>query len=54
MSFQVRLNKEVRSFLVSPPRAHQKKVGKLIDKLSKNPYSSRIKFIDISSTNFDI
>jgi len=54
MSFQVRLNKEVRSFLVLLPRAHQKKVGKLIDKLSKNPYPSRIKFIDISSTNFDI
>ena len=54
MSFQVRLNKEVRSFLVSLPRAHQEKVGKLIDRLSENPYPSRIKIIDISSTNFDI
>ena len=54
MSFQVRLNKEIRSILLSLPRAHQEKVGKLIDRLNKNPYPTRIKFIDISSTNFDI
>ncbi len=54
MSFQVRLNKEIRSFLVSLPRAHQEKVGKLIDGLSENPYPLRTKFVDISSTNFDI
>jgi len=35
-------------------RSHQEKVGKLIDRLSENPYPSRFKFIDISSTNFDI
>jgi mRNA interferase RelE/StbE len=54
MSFHVRLNKEIRAILLSLPRAHQKKVGKLIDRLSENPYPSRIKLIDISSMNFDI
>lgn len=54
MSFHVRLNKDIRSFLLSLPRAHQEKVARLIDRLGENPYPSRLKFIDISSTNFDI
>ena len=54
MSFQVYLNKEIRSILLSLPRAHQEKMGKLIDRLSENPYPSRSKFVDISSTIFDI
>lgn len=54
MSFHILLNKGIRSILLSLPRAHQEKIGKLIDRLSENPYPSRIKFIDISSTNFDI
>jgi mRNA interferase RelE/StbE len=54
MSFHVRLNRDIRSILLSLPRAHQEKVGKLIDRLSENPYPSRFKFIDISSTNIDI
>lgn len=54
MSFSVRLDKDIRSFLLSLPRAHQKKVGKPIDRVSENPYPSRTRFIDISSTNFDI
>lgn len=32
MSFQVRLNKEIRSILLSLPCAHQEKVGKLIER----------------------
>ena len=47
MSFHVRLNRDLRSILLSLPRAHQEKVGKLIDCLSENPYPSRFKFIDI-------
>ncbi len=54
MSFHVRLNRDIRSILLSLPRSHQEKVGKLIDRLSENPYPSRFKFVDISSTNFDI
>jgi mRNA interferase RelE/StbE len=54
MSYHVRLNKEIRSILLSLSRAHQEKIGKLIDRLSENPYPSRIRFTDISSTNFDI
>jgi len=54
MRFHVRVNKDIRSILLSLPRAHQEKVGKLIDHLSENPYPSRIRLIDISSTNFDI
>ena len=54
MSFHILLNKDIRSILISLPRAHQEKIGKLIDRLSENPYPSRIKIIDISSTNFDI
>ena len=54
MSFRVRLNKDIRSIILSLPRSHQEKIGKLIDRLSENPYPSRTKFIDISSTNFDI
>lgn len=54
MSFHVRLNKNLRSILLLLPHAHQEKIGKLIDRLSENPYPSRFKFIDISSTNFDI
>ena len=54
MSFHVSLNRDIRSILLSLPRSHQEKVGKLIDRLSENPYPSRFKFIDISSTIFDI
>jgi mRNA interferase RelE/StbE len=54
MSFHVRLNRNIRSILLLLPRAHQEKVGRLIDRLGENPYPSRFKFIDISSTNFDI
>jgi len=54
MSFQVRLHKDIRSILLSLPRSHQEKAGKLIDRLSENPYPSIFKFIDISSANFDI
>jgi mRNA interferase RelE/StbE len=54
MSFSVRLSREIRAFILSLPRAHQEKVEKLIDKLSENPYPFRAKFIDLSSTNFDI
>ncbi len=54
MSFSVRLSRDIRSILLSLPRAHQEKIEKLIDKLSDNPYPSKTRFIDISSTNFDI
>jgi mRNA-degrading endonuclease RelE of RelBE toxin-antitoxin system len=57
MSFQVLVNKEIRSKIVSLPRAHQEKVGELIDKLGEIPYPSRTRFIALSSTtqpNFDI
>ena len=54
MSFRVRLNRDIRAILLYLPRAHQKKLGELIDRLSENPYPSRTKFIDISFTNFDI
>jgi mRNA interferase RelE/StbE len=54
MSFHVRLNKKIRFNILSLPRSHQEKIGKLIDKLSDNPYPSRTGFIALSSADFDI
>lgn len=54
MSFQVLLNKKIRSNILLLPRSHQEKIGRLIDKLSDNPYPSRTGFIALSSTDFDI
>ncbi len=54
MSFQVRLNKKIRSILFSLPRSHQVRIGGLIDNLSENPYPSKARFVAISSANFDI
>ena len=54
MSYQILLNKKIRSYLLTLSRTHQERIGKLIDRLAENPYPSRTKFIDISATNFDI
>jgi mRNA interferase RelE/StbE len=54
MSFQVILNKKIKSYLLSLPRAHQERIGKLIDRLGLNPYPLRVKTISVSSANFDI
>jgi mRNA-degrading endonuclease RelE of RelBE toxin-antitoxin system len=50
MSFHVRLNKKIRSNILSLPRSHQEK----IDKLSDNSYPSKTGLIALSSTDFDI
>ncbi len=54
MSFCVRLDKKIRLYILSLPRSHQVKIGKLIDSLSENPYPQRTKIVALSSTNFDI
>jgi len=54
MSFQVILNKKIKSYLLSLPRAHQERIGRLIDRLGLNPYPLRVKTIAGSSANFDI
>lgn len=54
MSFRVRFNKKIRLYILSLPRSQQEKIGKLIDRLSENPYPLRTKFIALSSINFDI
>ena len=54
MSFRVCLDKKVRLYILSLPRSHQVKIGKLIDSLSENPYPQRTKLVALYSTNFDI
>ncbi len=54
MSFRVRLDKKIRLYILSLPRSHQEKIGKLIDRLSENPYPLKTKFVTLSSINFDI
>jgi|WetSurMetagenome_2_1015567.scaffolds.fasta_scaffold246074_2 mRNA-degrading endonuclease RelE of RelBE toxin-antitoxin system len=54
MSFYVRLDKKIGTYILSLPRSHQVKVGELIDHLGSSPYPSKTKFISISTTNFDI
>jgi mRNA interferase RelE/StbE len=54
MNFRIRLNKKIRSYILSLPQSHQEKIGKLIDRLSENPYPARAKFVALSSINFDI
>lgn len=40
--------------MLSLPRSHQERIGKLIDKLSENPYPQRNRLTALSSINFDI
>jgi mRNA interferase RelE/StbE len=54
MSFYVRLDRKIRTYILSLPRSHQAKVGELIDHLSRDPYPLRAKIIPVSATNFDI
>ncbi len=54
MSFSVHLNEKIKPVIASLPRSHQEKVRDLIDRLIRNPYPLRAKFISLSSTNFDI
>jgi len=54
MSFRVRINKKIRYYILSLPRSHQERIGKLIDRLSENPYPLKTKVTSFSSINFDI